>query len=87
MKSVELVELSSPGCSHCAAFRNFWHSIESKWPDVHYKDVSITTPEGQELAGAHMVLAAPGIFLNGELFATGGYDEVAFLKKLEELSK
>ena len=86
MKPVELLELSSPGCSHCAAFERFWHSVEKNWPNVTYKNVSVITPEGQELAGKHMVLAAPGIFLNGELFATGGYDEGTFLTKLKELS-
>lgn len=87
MKPVELLELSSPGCSHCAAFERFWHSIEKDWPSVTYKNVSVTTTEGQELAGKHMVLAAPGIFLNGELFATGGYDEKRFLEKLASLTK
>ncbi len=87
MKNVSLEELSSPGCSHCAAFESYWHSIEKEWPNVSYKNTSITTPEGQELAQKHMVFASPGIFLNGELFATGGYDSGKFLTRLKELSE
>lgn len=86
MKSVILEELSSPGCTHCAAFEAFWHSIEKDWPNVSYKNISITTPEGQDLAQKHMIFASPGIFLNGELFATGGFDKEKFLTRLKEIS-
>ena len=80
-----LQELSSPGCVHCAAFESWWHSIEKEWPEVEYKNISITTPEGQDLAGKHLIFASPGIIINGELFATGGVDKQKFLAKLEEL--
>ena len=83
---VHLQELTSPGCTHCAAFQAFWHSIEKDWPNVSFEDVSITTPEGQALAQQHMILASPGIILNGELFSTGGVNKEKFLAKLKELS-
>ncbi len=47
----------------------------------------MTTLEGQELAAKYMVLSAPGIILNGELFASGGFDKDAFTEKLTELSQ
>lgn len=78
--------ISSPGCKHCKAFKEFWHSIEGDWPQVTFQDISVTTPEGQELAMKHMVFSAPGIVLNGELFASGGFDSDKFLEKLKELS-
>ena len=87
MKEVELIELSAPGCTHCAAFQEFWHGIEKDWPKVKFREVSVTTPEGTELAGKHMIFASPGIILNGELFSTGGVDEEKFLAKLKELSQ
>jgi len=86
MKAVTLEELSSPGCHICRQFEEFWHSIEKDWPNVSYKNVNVITPEGQEMAGKFMIMASPGIILNGELWATGGYNKNKFLEKLKELS-
>lgn len=86
MKPVLLEELSSPGCQICRQFEEFWHSVEREWPNVTYKNVSVVTPEGQALAQKHMIFASPGIILNGELWATGGFDRDKFIKKLKELS-
>ncbi|MBI3627886.1 MAG: hypothetical protein HY220_04075 [Candidatus Sungbacteria bacterium] len=86
MQHIALEELSSPGCSHCQAFEAFWHSIEKDWPAVTYKNTSVITPEGQALAQKHMIFASPGILLNGELWATGGFDKTKFLARLKELS-
>lgn len=86
-KSVELLELSSPGCTHCAAFKKFWHEIEKDWSNVTFKEISLITPEGQELVQKHQIFASPGIILNGELFSTGGVNQKEFIEKLKELSK
>lgn len=87
MKNILIEELSSPGCQHCKAFEDFWHSVERNYPNVSYKNVSITTPEGQEMASKYGILASPGIVMNGNLFSTGGFDKNAFLKKIDEMSK
>ena len=50
-----------------------------------FKEVGITTPEGQELVQKHMIMASPGIILNGELFSTGGVNTKEFVEKLKEL--
>lgn len=86
MKPVVLETVSSPGCTHCAAFEEFWHGIEKDWPNVTYKNISITTPEGQALAGKHMIFASPGIIINGELHATGGFNKEKFLAALKASS-
>ncbi|MCI0542744.1 thioredoxin family protein [bacterium] len=86
MKDVILEEISSPGCTHCAAFETWWHTLEKEWPNVKYKNTSVTTPEGQELVSKHMIFASPGVIINGELFSTGGVDKDKFLAKLKELS-
>mgnify|MGYP001571331123 FL=1 len=86
MKQVIVEELSSPGCHICKQFEEFWHSTEKEWPNVTYKNVSVTTPEGQEMAQKYMIMASPGIILNGELWATGGFDKEKFVQKLKELS-
>lgn len=87
MKPVLLEELSAPGCHICKQFEEFWHSIEKEWPNVTYKNVSVVTPEGQAMAQKHMIFASPGIILNGELWATGGFDKGKFIEKLKELSR
>ena len=85
-KLVVLEELQSPGCTHCAAFRAFWHTIEKDWQNVTFKDISLTTPEGQKMVQKYMIFASPGIILNGELFSTGGINQKEFIEKLKELS-
>lgn len=87
MKSVIVEEVSSPGCAHCKAFEDFWHSIEKNWPNVTYKNISIMSAEGQSLAQKHMIFASPGIIINGELFATGGINKNKFLAKLIVVSQ
>ncbi len=79
-------EVSSPGCLHCRAFEKFWESIQGQFPRVELKKIDVTTPEGQQLAQQHMILASPGIIINGELFSTGGVNEKAFITTLKELS-
>lgn len=86
MKEITLEELSSPGCQICKAFEEFWHSIEKDWPNVKYKNVSVIDPEGQEIAQKFMIFSSPGIILNGELWATGGFEKEKFVAKLKELS-
>ena len=87
MKQVVVEELSSPGCHICKHFEEFWRSIEKDWPNVQYRNVNVITPEGQELASKHMIMASPGIILNGELWSTGGFHKEKFVQKLRELSE
>ncbi len=87
MKSINLEILTSPGCKICHSFLEFWKTAAKDWSNVNFKEVSIVTPEGQELAQKHMIFASPGIILNGELFSTGGFNQKDFLEKLKELSK
>lgn len=86
MNTIEIIELSSPGCHNCAAFQAFWDKEKAQWPNATLKEVSILDPEGQALAQKHQVFASPGIFINGELFSTGGVNKEDFVKKIKELS-
>lgn len=87
MKAIILEELVAPGCQICKRFEEFWHSIEKDWPNVTFKKIDVTTPEGQDLAQKHMIFASPGIILNGILWATGGFDQGQFIEKLKALSQ
>ncbi|MDP3771887.1 MAG: thioredoxin family protein [bacterium] len=87
MKPVTLEVLASPGCHTCKAFEEFWHTIEKEWPNVLFTHIEVTTPEGVAMAGKYMIFTSPGIILNGELFAAGGFDKEKFLAKIKELSQ
>lgn len=87
MKEVILEELSSPGCTHCAAFREFWEEEAVNWPNVKFTEYSLMDPKGQEMVQKYQIFASPGIIINGELFATGGVDKALFREKLTELSQ
>ena len=86
MKEVVVESLSSPGCHNCRVFEEFWHSVESEYPNVKYRNVDVTTKEGMEMAGKYSIFASPGIIINGELFSTGGVDKDKFIEKIKELS-
>lgn len=87
MQVVTLALLVAPGCHICRNFEGFWHSIEKEWPNVKFQRLDVTTTEGQEMAQKYMIFASPGIILNGELFATGGFDKEKFLLKIKALSQ
>lgn len=87
MKQITIEEVSSPGCHICKQFEEFWHSIEKDWPNAAFKKIDVTTPEGQELAQKHMIFASPGIIINEELWATGGFDKGEFIETLKKLSQ
>ncbi|MBI2100008.1 MAG: thioredoxin family protein [Candidatus Vogelbacteria bacterium] len=86
MKEVMLEVLTAPGCQHCAAFEAWWQPESKNWPNVKHQEISILSPAGQVLASKYLIMASPGIVLNGELFATGGVNREKFLLKLKELS-
>ncbi len=86
-KSISLDVLATPGCVNCKLFEEFWHSIEKDWPNIAFRHIDALSPEGQEMIGKYMIFASPGIILNGELFATGGFNKDKFLEKLKELSQ
>jgi glutaredoxin len=86
MASVTIQEISSPGCHICKEFEDYWNSIKHDWPDVEYKNISVVSPEGQEMVQKYMIMASPGIIINGELFSTGGFNRDKVVAKLKELT-
>ena len=86
MSEITMIELSSPGCHNCAAFKEFWETEQANWPNVNFKEVSLMDEEGQALVQKHQIFASPGIIINDELFSTGGVDKEGLLAKLKELS-
>ena len=87
MTTIKVIEVSTPGCVHCAEAKEFFdREIKPKYPNVEIENVSVLDPRGQELVSKYMIFASPGIIVNDELIATGGVDKAKFIKKIEELS-
>jgi glutaredoxin len=85
MKEITVESLSSPGCHNCKIFEDYWHSIAQGHPNVIYRKIDVTTPEGMEMARKYSIFSSPGIIINGELFSMGGVDKEKFLAKIIEL--
>ncbi len=83
---IVLEVLTSPGCVSCHAFLEFWKVTSHEWSNVSMQEFSLTTIEGQELAGKHRVFALPGVIVSGEVFATGVVDTELFIETLKRLS-
>ncbi|MEK7658002.1 MAG: thioredoxin family protein [Patescibacteria group bacterium] len=86
MKKIILEILSSPGCVHCAEFKKYWESVKAQFPDVEMAEIDLTSDKGQEMVQKYMIMASPGVIINGELFSTGGVNKEKFEMKLKELS-
>lgn len=76
--------LSSPGCVHCAEFKKYWESVKNNFPDVEMAEIDLTSDKGQEMVSRYMIMASPGVIINGELFSTGGVNKEKFEAKLRE---
>ena len=77
--------VTSPGCVHCASARKVFDELKPKYPQMQIKEIDVTTPEGMELVTKFSIFSSPGIIINNELFATGGLNKDAFVKKLDSL--
>ncbi len=86
MNKIILEVLTSPGCVHCAEFKKYWESVKDKFPEVEMNEIDLTSDKGQEMVQKHMIMASPGVIINGELFSTGGVNKEKFEEKLKELS-
>ncbi|MEK7630979.1 MAG: thioredoxin family protein [Patescibacteria group bacterium] len=83
---IKIVEVTSPGCTHCAAAKKIFEGeIRPQFPDVDIQYIDVLTPEGQKLVGEYGIMSSPGIIVNGELFAVGGLDKNKLIAKIKEL--
>ena len=87
MKNITVTEVFSPGCHVCRMFEEYWESIKNDWPNVALNRLDVTTPEGQEAIGKYQIFASPGIIINDELWATGGFDKKKLVDTLKKLSE
>jgi glutaredoxin len=62
--------LVSPSCGACPSAKSVWKQLRVKY-SFSYREVDITTPDGQELANRHSVRATPATIIDGRLTFIG----------------
>jgi glutaredoxin len=62
--------LYSPSCGACPSAKSLWKELRVKY-SFSYREVDITTPNGQELADRHSIRAVPATIIDGKLTFIG----------------
>ena len=62
--------LHSPTCGACPSAKRVWKELRVKY-SFSYREVDITTTDGQELANRHSVRAVPATIIDGRLTFVG----------------
>ncbi|MGQ0810917.1 MAG: glutaredoxin family protein [Nitrospiraceae bacterium] len=62
--------LVSPTCGACPSAKSLWKELRVKY-SFSYREVDITTPDGQDLANRHSVRAVPATIIDGRLTFIG----------------
>ena len=62
--------LYSAGCSACPSAKQLFKEMRVKH-SFSYREVDITTEDGQELANRHSIRAVPATIINGRLTFIG----------------
>ncbi|MBI3459214.1 thioredoxin family protein [Candidatus Azambacteria bacterium] len=83
MNKIILEEIFSPGCHTCRELEVFWEGIKGDFSNVDFRRIDATSDQGQKLVQKYIIFSSPTIIINGELFATGGFDKKKLLEKLK----
>jgi glutaredoxin len=62
--------LVSPSCGACPSAKSLWKQLRVKY-SFGYREVDITTEDGQSLADRHSVRAVPATIIDGRLTFVG----------------
>ena len=65
-----VVLLYSPTCASCPAAKRLFKELRVKY-SFNYREVDITSPDGQELAERHSIRAVPATLIDGRLTFIG----------------
>ncbi len=83
---IKIQELSTPGCSHCAAAKKILkNEIKPNFPNVEIEYIDMLSEEGQKMVQQYGIMSSPGIIVNGELFSVGGLDKDKLIEKIRLL--
>lgn len=87
MAKTKIQELSTSGCTHCAAAKQILEGeIKPQFPDVEIEYVDMFSEEGQKMVQQYGIMSSPGIIVNGELFSMGGLNKEKLIEKIKSLS-
>jgi glutaredoxin len=75
--------LVSPTCGACPSAKTLWKELRVKY-SFSYREVDITTPDGQALAERHAVRAVPATIIDGRLVFVGVPPRQSAEKALEQ---
>lgn len=62
--------LVSPSCGACPSAKSLWKELRVKY-SFSYREIDITTTDGQDLANRHSVRAVPATIIDGRLTFVG----------------
>ncbi len=62
--------LVSSSCGACPSAKSLWKGLRVKY-SLSYREIDISSPDGQELADRHAVRAVPATIINGRLTFVG----------------
>ena len=62
--------LVSASCQACPNAKSLWKQLRVKY-SFSYREIDISSPDGQELADRHSVRAVPATIINGRLTFVG----------------
>ena len=86
MSKVIIQEVTSPGCSHCAAAKEILENeIKPQFPNVEVEYIDMLSEQGQKMIQDYGIMSSPGIIVNGELFSMGGLDRNKLIEKIKSL--
>ena len=86
MSKVIIQEVTSPGCSHCAAAKEILENeIKPQFPNVEVEYIDMLSKQGQKMIQDYGIMSSPGIIVNGELFSMGGLDRNKLIEKIKSL--
>ena len=78
--------LVSPSCGACPSAKSLWKELRVKY-SFSYREVDITTPDGQELAERHSIRAVPATIIDGRPTFIGVPSRQSAEKALEQKLK
>lgn len=81
---IDVVLVKTQNCMHCGQVKAILKKIQPDFPDLHVKEILMTTPEGQELIQKYSIMSSPGVIINGKLAFTGGGTEKQLREALQQ---
>ena len=66
----DITLLVSPTCGACPSAKSLWKELRVKY-SFSYREVDISSTDGQELANRHSVRAVPATIIDGRLTFIG----------------